>query len=570
MDFLRRIVGMSKSKSKSSKGAAMPETPALNKVKSAAVTKPAQASKAKNKEIAKQVVAKDGNKSKHKKVKEPTPESELESESEESDSEESASDASADASESGSEAEVKATVKNGKANGNALVNAKAVTKDEDSDEDSSSSASSDNGSAANGVLGIAPSVTKAAQGSSESDGSDGSDAPAAPAAINGKSKAAGESSDESESSESDEDNGEKKALTTKKPVTADQLAKKSAPISPEKTSEIESDGSEDDSDDSEESSESSEEETEPKRAASKRKAEEAAAPAVKKAKTGFEARANQGRNLFVGSLSWNVDEQWLTSEFEEFGELTGVRVITDHSTGRSKGCAPSHPDYLSQRIEWLTSPSFGYVEFANAADAARAHAAKQGADLDGRKINVDFATQRNSGDQKDRTQSRAKNYGDQTSDPTDTLWVGNISFKVDQDQLSTAFQEYGTILGVRLPTDRETGSPKGFGYVTFSSTDEAKAAMDAMQGADLEGRTLRLDFSQPRPSNGDSPARGGRGGGRGGSSDRGRGGFGGRGGGRGGFGDRGGRGGGRGARGGRGGTTNRGGFGDFSGRKTTF
>lgn len=222
----------------------------------------------------------------------------------------------------------------------------------------------------------------------------------------------------------------------------------------------------------------------------------------------------------------------------------------------------------------LTLSSFGYVEFVNAADAAAAHAAKQGADLDGRKINVDFATSRTSGDQKDRTQSRAKTYGDQTSEPTDTLWIGNISFQVDQDQLSAAFQDYGTILGVRLPTDRETGALKGFGYVTYSSADEAKSAMDAMQGADLAGRSLRLDFSQPRPNNGDSPARGGRGGGRGGFGDRGRGGrggFGGRGGGRGGFGDRGGRGGARGgARGGRGGSTNRGGFGDFSGKKTTF
>jgi nucleolin len=215
----------------------------------------------------------------------------------------------------------------------------------------------------------------------------------------------------------------------------------------------------------------------------------------------------------------------------------------------------------------LTLISFGYVEFANASDAAAAHTAKQGADLDGRKINIDFATARTSGDQKDKFQSRAKSFGDQPGDPTDTLWVGNISFHADQDQISAAFQDYGTITGVRLPTDRETGAPKGFGYVTYSSVDEAKAAMDAMQGADLAGRSLRLDFSQPRPSNGDSPARGGRGGGRGGFGDRGRGGFGGRGGGRGGFGDRGGRGF---SRGGRGGTTNRGGFGDFSGKKTTF
>jgi nucleolin len=173
----------------------------------------------------------------------------------------------------------------------------------------------------------------------------------------------------------------------------------------------------------------------------------------------------------------------------------------------------------------------------------------------------------------DRANDRRKSYGDSTSEPSDTLFCGNLSFDADQDTISQAFGEYGTVLGVRLPTDRETGAPKGFGYVTFSSVEEAGAAMESMNGAEIAGRSVRLDYSQPRPQNGDSPARGrggfggGRGGGRGFGDRGGRGGGrgfgGGRGGGRG-FGDRGGRGGGRGA------STNRGGFGDFSGKKTTF
>jgi nucleolin len=216
---------------------------------------------------------------------------------------------------------------------------------------------------------------------------------------------------------------------------------------------------------------------------------------------------------------------------------------------------------------------FGYVEFVNAGDAAKAHAAKKGALIDNRALNLDFANKRSNDGQQDRAQSRAKSFGDSTSPPSDTLFVGNLSFDAGQETVSEAFGEWGTVLGVRLPTDRETGDPKGFGYVTFSSVDEAKAALENMQGAEIGGRACRLDFSQPRPQNGESGGRGGGFGGRGG----GRGGFGGRGGGRGGFGDRGGRGGrgrggfgDRGGRGGRGGSTNRGGFGDFSGKKVTF
>lgn len=177
-------------------------------------------------------------------------------------------------------------------------------------------------------------------------------------------------------------------------------------------------------------------------------------------------------------------------------------------------------------------------------------------------MNVDFANARPDPGQKQ--ENRRKSYGDSVSEPSDTLFLGNLSFEVGQEAVTEAFAPHGTVLGIRLPTDRETGQPKGFGYVTFSSVAEATAALEAMNGSYIEGRPIRLDYSSPRPQNSDSPA-GGRGrggfGGRGRGGDRGRGGFGGRGRG----GDRG-----RGGRGGRGGSTNRGGFGDFSGRKTSF
>ena len=254
-------------------------------------------------------------------------------------------------------------------------------------------------------------------------------------------------------------------------------------------------------------------------------------------------------NLFIGNLSWNVDEEWLTQEFEGFGELAGVRIITDRESGRSKG--------------------YGYVEFKETSCGIAALQAKNGADLDGRSIRVDFSAPRpprnDSGTPQQRSFDRAKQFGDSASQPSTTLFVGNIAFGADEAAVTEAFEGFGTIKSVRLPTDRESGDPKGFGYVEFYTLDEAKAAYEGMTGEMIAGRPIRVDYSQPRSN--DSP-RGGFGGGRGGG--RGRGGFGdrgGRGGGRGGFNDRGrgGRGGGRG-----GGSFNRGGFGDFSGKKTTF
>lgn len=68
----------------------------------------------------------------------------------------------------------------------------------------------------------------------------------------------------------------------------------------------------------------------------KRKAEEDSAASSKKSKNAEQA-SGESANLFVGNLSWNVDEEWLRQEFEEFGELSGVRIVTDRDSGRSRG-----------------------------------------------------------------------------------------------------------------------------------------------------------------------------------------------------------------------------------------
>lgn len=139
-----------------------------------------------------------------------------------------------------------------------------------------------------------------------------------------------------------------------------------------------------------------------------------------------------------------------------------------------------------------------------------------------------------------------------------TLFVGGLSFDVDKDWLKQEFEaSCSGVVDARIITDRETGKHKGYGYIEFESGDAAQAAMSEMNGKEINGRQVRLDFAEARPPRefGDrGNDRGGFRGGRGGSFGGGRGGFrGGRGGSfggndRGGF--RGGRGGSRGGRGG--------------------
>ena len=105
------------------------------------------------------------------------------------------------------------------------------------------------------------------------------------------------------------------------------------------------------------------------------------------------------------------------------------------------------------------------------------------------------------------------------------LYVGNLSYGVDENALSQLFSEYGTVESVAIVSDRETGRSRGFGFVEMSSDAEAQAAIDALNGQQHNGRALTVNEARAREDSG--PRRGGGGGG-------GRGGFGGGGGGGGG------------------------------------
>merc|ERR1719203_1104542 len=121
------------------------------------------------------------------------------------------------------------------------------------------------------------------------------------------------------------------------------------------------------------------------------------------------------------------------------------------------------------------------------------------------------------------------------------LYIGNLSYDTYEESLRGVFEQHGTVTDCFLPTDRDTGKPRGFAFVTMPAA-EAEQAVNKVNGQDLDGRTLRVNEAQPK--NNDRGG-GGRGGGRGGGGYRGGGGGGGgRGGGGGGrYNDRGGGGG---------------------------
>ena len=78
------------------------------------------------------------------------------------------------------------------------------------------------------------------------------------------------------------------------------------------------------------------------------------------------------------------------------------------------------------------------------------------------------------------------------------LFVGNLSFNTTENDLNDAFAAHGTVTETNLMMDRETGRPRGFGFVTMSSAEEAQKAIEALNGKDLDGRALTVNVAKPR------------------------------------------------------------------------
>ena len=147
--------------------------------------------------------------------------------------------------------------------------------------------------------------------------------------------------------------------------------------------------------------------------------------------------------LFVANLSWKADEVSLRREFEQYGTVMEVHIVSDPDNGRSKG--------------------YGYITFANSADAAKAMAEKNGTNVNGRDIRIDFATSA----QRDKPAKSGGGYdggsyggsgdygGGAAKNPeSDTIFVGGMPYSADEAMLREAFGPHGTIIAVRIPTDR--------------------------------------------------------------------------------------------------------------------
>ncbi|GET43642.1 RNA recognition motif domain-containing protein [Microseira wollei] len=91
-----------------------------------------------------------------------------------------------------------------------------------------------------------------------------------------------------------------------------------------------------------------------------------------------------------------------------------------------------------------------------------------------------------------------------------SIYVGNLSYEVTEADLNSVFAEYGSVKRVQLPTDRETGRKRGFGFVEMGTDAEENAAIEALDGAEWMGRDLKVNKAKPREERGSFGGGGGR------------------------------------------------------------
>lgn len=173
--------------------------------------------------------------------------------------------------------------------------------------------------------------------------------------------------------------------------------------------------------------------------------------------------------IFVGNLPYDVDSQRLAMLFEKAGIVEISEVIYNRETDRSRG--------------------FGFVTMSTVEEADKAVEMFNRYDVDGRLLTVNKASPR--GTRPERTS--------RMFEPSFRIYVGNLSWDVDNGRLEQVFSEHGKVLEARVVYDRETGRSRGFGFVTLSSESEVEDAIAALDGQSLDGRAIRVSVADEKP-----------------------------------------------------------------------
>jgi len=179
--------------------------------------------------------------------------------------------------------------------------------------------------------------------------------------------------------------------------------------------------------------------------------------------------------LFVNNLSYKTTDESLKNYFSKYGEVESTKIVYDKETGRPKGV--------------------GFCKFCDSSSAAKALEDNDNLFLDGRPIAVSYSNDKKGSAKvrKSKFQGNKEYSGEKFS-----IFIGNLSFKTNEDGIKNLFEDCGNIIDIRI-AKRPDGHPRGFAHVDFDNKEAMENALEKT-GYLLDGRKLRIDKTTNQPS----------------------------------------------------------------------
>ncbi|KAI0539262.1 RNA-binding domain-containing protein [Xylaria digitata] len=181
-----------------------------------------------------------------------------------------------------------------------------------------------------------------------------------------------------------------------------------------------------------------------------------------------ERAARQGATIFISNMTFDATETHLQEAFGKYGDILSTNIGRD-GRGLSRG--------------------FGFITFVDKESADRAVSEAHNSFWHGRRIMVDHRKEGPSGGNRRR---------DGPSEPTNSLYIGNIPYEASDADLNQLFRSLENVKDVRVAVDRNTGWPRGFAHADFVDVESAKKAYEFLSQHNLGGRQLRVDYSEAR------------------------------------------------------------------------
>ncbi|CCK68209.1 Pub1p KNAG_0A05440 [Huiozyma naganishii CBS 8797] len=188
-------------------------------------------------------------------------------------------------------------------------------------------------------------------------------------------------------------------------------------------------------------------------------------PPVVPANATHGGRETSDRVLYVGNLDKSITEDILKQYFQVAGQIVDVKVMIDKKS-----------NYVN----------YAFVEYAKAHDASVALQTLNGIQIENNKVKINRAFQ--------SQQST-------TDDSTFNLFVGDLNIDIDDDTLSRSFKDFPSYIQAHVMWDMQTGRSRGYGFVSFADQEQAQKAMEEMQGKELNGRPIRINWATKRDNN---------------------------------------------------------------------